>query len=144
MLDRKEKKRIFPYAKVKWFFKMTMGRYNDEPLFLQWENRNKALKYWPHYSLGELSLCFDNSTLICQRFPLFSLQRSFLHMISPLLLEDSWNAEKIPRENWRVTQVVYALIVGPRLLKRPTNASISRITQGLNFLLLTIKLFHLK
>ncbi len=32
--------------------------------------------YWSHYtSLGELSLCFANSTLICQRFPLFSLQR---------------------------------------------------------------------
>lgn len=92
-----------------------MGRYNDEPLFLQWEIRNKALKYWPHYSLGELSLCFVNSTLICQRFPLFSLQRSFLHMISPLLLEDSWNAKKIPRDHWRVTQVVYALIVGPKL-----------------------------
>ncbi len=32
--------------------------------------------YWSHYtSLGKLSLCFSNSTLICQRFPLFSLQR---------------------------------------------------------------------
>ncbi len=37
-------------------------------------NQNKTLKNWSHYSLGELSLCSVNSTLIPQRLLFFPLQ----------------------------------------------------------------------
>jgi hypothetical protein len=43
-------------------------------LFHNGKIQNKTLKSWAHYSLGELYLFYVNSTLICQRFFLFSLQ----------------------------------------------------------------------
>jgi len=67
----------FPYAKIHEMVCLKMRKYNDPSVSSLWEILNKTLElYYSHDSFGELnSLCFVNSTLIRQRFLLFSLQR---------------------------------------------------------------------
>ncbi len=72
-----KKKLNFPYAKIHEIVCLKMRKDNDPSVSSLWENLNKTLKlYWSHDSFEELnSLCFVNSTLIRQRFLLFSLQK---------------------------------------------------------------------
>jgi len=62
----------FPCANMKWFV-IWQWESTMIPLF---HNGMISIKHWntgPLIFRGELSLYFVNSTLICQRFPLFSL-----------------------------------------------------------------------